>query len=414
MSFTLATLPNGGHKYKRQRETEAVANNTESATATDTFRNAARAGQYIETLDTPQGPVARNPKDEAAPGLHESDASETDASSTTDGNSRPSMPDEVTTLLAEPLVLSDLGLASRVQKPATATRGIRGVLGRIGIRMAPGLAEQEALAHAAALRQFEETIRQAVWTRAVSVLVANKKGGVGKTPTALGIGGILASVRGGSVAIVEVSDDPGALAFRAEGSPQIGLGELMRDVQTIRSAGQLAGYTAPQTSFASVIGTVGRRPHLTHDDVVAIAHLIDEYYGIRVMDSGNQPSSSAFQAALETADALVIPTYNSGDSILDAVDLLESLRAQGGHAAELAHSSILLRLHDGRPENNQVIERIDRIIVGANPGKVFHVPYDAHIAERGPITLASLAPATYWSLAEAAAGVVRSLQSNVR
>jgi hypothetical protein len=146
------------------------------------------------------------------------------------------------------LPLEDLSITAPADSSAVATRGFRGVLARVGIRVAPSATEQVALDLAALQQGHERIIRQATWTRAVSVLVANRKGGVGKTPVSLLLGGVLAAVRGGSVAIVEVSDDPGALAFRAEGNPPRGIGELIRDVETIRTAGQLAGYTAPRAS----------------------------------------------------------------------------------------------------------------------------------------------------------------------
>ena len=305
---------------------------------------------------------------------------------------------------------ADLAAASTLQKPVTATKGLRGMLGSIGIRLAPGEAEQAKLDSDAALRRDEETIRQATWTRAVSILVANRKGGVGKTPVSLLLGGTLAAVRGGSVCIVEVSDDPGALTFRAEGTPRLGLGELVQNVGTISSAGQLAGYTAPQTSFASVIGTIGDRPPLTRGDVIGVAAVIDEFYSLRVMDSGNQSSSEAFEGAVETADALVIPVLNAGDAVFEALALLDRLRGQGGKAAELADRAIIIRLSDGRPEHPQVVERVNRIIEGAKVAHVVTVPYDAHIAERGQLTLGSLDPATYRVFAGAAAAIVRGLR----
>lgn len=380
------------------------------------FPGAARAEQYVESPEhTMTGDELAAVRSLAAEKIAAEEAEPTmPPPPTIEEAPVPSTPAGATDLLAEPLPLQDLGLLAREQKPATATKGMRGALSRMGIRMAPGAAEKLELAAAEQLRQAEEIVRQATWTRAVSVLVANPKGGVGKTPVSLGIGGVLAAVRGGSVAIVEVSDDPGALTFRAEGSPALGLGELMRDVANIGSAGQLAGYTAPQTSFASVIGTVGRRSRLNESDVEAIAHLVDEYYGIRVMDSGNQPSSSAFQGAIKTADVMVVPTFNAGDSILEAIGLLDGMRAAGGHAEKLANTAVLLRLTDGRPENRQVVERVDRIIKGAGFAQTHSIPYDAHIAERGPITLASLNPQTYSAFATAAAGVVRALQSNAR
>jgi MinD-like ATPase involved in chromosome partitioning or flagellar assembly len=296
-----------------------------------------------------------------------------------------------------------------VTVPPGAREGLRGLLGSIGIRLAPGAAEQRRLDSASLLRRDEEVIRQATWPRAVSVLVANSKGGAGKTPVALLLGGTLAAVRGGSVCVLEVSDDPGALTFRSEGSPRLGLGQLVTQAAQVRSAGQLAGYTAPQTSFASVIGSVGSRPPLTREDVVAVSSLVDEFYAIRVMDSGNQLSSTAFAGAVETADALVIPVLNAGDSVLEALALLDRLRALGGSSAELASRAVILRMKDGRPEHPQVIERLNRILEGSGVARVFDVPYDAHIAERGQLSLNRLDRDTYRVFASAGAAIVRLL-----
>jgi MinD-like ATPase involved in chromosome partitioning or flagellar assembly len=301
--------------------------------------------------------------------------------------------------------------------PAIARTGFRGFMNTVtgGVfKIGPGAEEAAANAEVARREGDERIIRQATWSRAVSVLVANRKGGVGKTPTSLILGGVLGSIRGGSVAVVEVTDDPGALGYRAEGQPTRGLGELVRDRDEIHSAGQLAGYTAPQTSFASVVASVGPRRELTGDDVIGVARLIDEYYGMRVMDSGNQPSSSAFRGAIEVTDVLVVPVLNAGDAVLEAVALLDFLRELGGHAAMLADNAVIIRLHDGRPEDPAVVARIDRILDDARPAQIFTVPYDAHIAERGPISLASLDPEVARAFTAATAGVVQRLAHAVR
>ncbi len=304
----------------------------------------------------------------------------------------------------------DLELAELADDhPPIAETGWRGLIAKTGIKVAPSAREALLREQEEAHRRDEETIRQATWTRAVSILVANPKGGTGKTPVSLLLGGTLAAVRGGSVAIVEVSDDPGALTFRAEGRPTLGLGELVRDTATITSAGQVAGYTAPQTSFASVIGTVGRRAQLTGQDVTSIAAVLDSFYSIRVMDSGNQPSSSAFNGALEVTDALVVPVLNAGDAALEAITMLDGLRV-GGHE-RLADSATILRLTDGRPEHRQVTDRIDRIIDSAHVGAVHQIPYDPHIAERGQLTLSKLTPRTRRAFTAAAATVIRTLQN---
>lgn len=300
-----------------------------------------------------------------------------------------------------------------MSNPAKASVGFRGVLASLGLPVAPGPAEVVERQRVDLRTADETTVRQATWTRAVSILINNPKGGTGKTPTALLLGGVLAAIRGGSVAILEVSDDPGALNFRAEGNPQLGLGELVRDVTQIRTAGHLAGYTAPQTSFASVIGSTGRRERLTGDSVIAVTSVIDEFYGIRVMDSGNVTTSSAFQGAVSVSDVLVIPVMNAGDSVLEAIQLLDELRSAGGDSAKLADTAIAIRLTDGRPENDAVRQEVERLLKDAGVSALHEIPYDAHIAERGQITLGNLNPATRDAFTSAAASVVRSLQSAV-
>ncbi|GAA4266610.1 hypothetical protein [Frondihabitans peucedani] len=301
------------------------------------------------------------------------------------------------------------GLSATSSAPVKSSKGLRGLF-----RMAPSPAELAEQEHQARCLANETIIRQATWTRHVRILVANKKGGVGKTPTSILLGGVIAAIRGGSVAIWEVSDDPGALNYRAEGNALIGLGELVRDADTITSAGQLMGYGVPQTSFATVFGTVSEdRPALTFEDVVKVSDKIGEFYGIEVMDSGNVPTSSAFQGAASVADILVVPVMNSGDAVVQAIQVLNVLRAGDAHSKALAENAIVVRLKDGRPENAAVADEVARLLHDAGVTQRHEVPYDAHIAERGQLTVGKLAPSTRDALAAAAAGVVRSLQTIV-
>ena len=309
---------------------------------------------------------------------------------------------------------AELGRIATHAPTLSVGRGWRGRLSKLGLHVRPSAAETKAATVSHERNEHERVIRQTTWTRAVSILVANPKGGVGKTPTALILGGVLAAIRGGSVCVMEVSDDPGALTFRSEGNPNLGIGELVRDAAGVRSAGQLAGYTAPQTSFAAVLGTVGAREQLTADHVIALSTLVDDYYAIRVMDSGNQPSSSAFRGALETADLLVIPVLNAGDAALEAIGLINKLRAMGGKAAHIADRAIIVRSSDGRPENANIVDKVEHVLAEAGVTGIHTIPYDAHIAERGEITLDNLNPATRDAFTAAAAAAIRSLQTTVR
>lgn len=287
---------------------------------------------------------------------------------------------------------------------------MRGFWARLGLKLEPSVAEKAQLEAAAEIARDEEIIRQATYTRPVGILVGNRKGNASKTTVALGLGGTLASCRGGGVAIVEVAEDPGTLTLRAEGTPRRGVGQLVADHAEVRNPGQLAGYTAPQTSYARVIGSTGPRPALTGEAVENVVRVVDSHFDMRVMDSGNQYTSPAFEAAVAAADVLVIPTLNATDTATQALALLDTLRAQGGHAAELADRAVVLVITDGRREIPAVAEGVAQAIAQARVGEVLTIPFDEHLAERGQITLSQLHPNTYRAFVAAGAAVIRALE----
>lgn len=253
------------------------------------------------------------------------------------------------------------------------------------------------------------TVRLASWARSVGVLVANPKGGVGKTPSALILGGVIASIRGGQTCVFEVTDDAGALAVRAEGPAIAGMAELVRDVGAIRGAGQLAGYVSQQTSYAAVVGTVHDRAPLSHTDVQNVSDLLGFFYPIRVMDSGNQASSSAFHGAVNSADVLVIPVLEAIDSVNGAHQLVRFLHRYGGHPAALAQNAIALRIDDGRTVAPDVRAYVTDALEAAGIREVINIPYDPHIAQRSTITLDRLRVATVDAYTRAGAAVITQL-----
>jgi hypothetical protein len=76
--------------------------------------------------------------------------------------------------------------AATPSAPRRATMGLRGLLAELGLPVAPGAREAADLAATADVEERRArdamSIRQATWTRAVSILVGNPKGGTGKTP----------------------------------------------------------------------------------------------------------------------------------------------------------------------------------------------------------------------------------------
>ena len=313
--------------------------------------------------------------------------------------------------------LQEAAAAALIQPGATvrerATWGWRGVLVRASgglFRVQPG---REEVAHLNAQR----VIRQSTWRRPVNALVANKSGGVGKTTTSIVLGGVLATVKGGGVGVYEVCDAAGALWKRAEGAPHRGLGELVQVAGQVGSRGELAGYAAPQTSHAHVIGSATDRRVLTGEDVRSVRRLLDVHYEITVADAGNNPRSEPFAAAVDLADVLVIPTLLSSVPVLDALNVLDNVASQGEHGSRLASTAVVVINHDGHPEDSEVVAaaraQLAQLREHVPTVTVLEVPYDAHVRKGGEITLAALSEQSSRAWTQVGAAVVSQLVQNV-
>ncbi|WP_144663211.1 hypothetical protein [Paenarthrobacter nicotinovorans] len=379
------------------------------------FPGARRSGMYVETEERPDPvSVATEALEEPADPFIEPD--EVGDPAPTRGPKTKHATSTVQTSASERVPTPDSD-DEDAEPAAPAKEGFNGFLNQIFgglLKLAPSAKELAARDLAASQSGFEDLIRQSSWTRAVGLLVANKKGTAGKTPLSILLGGVLAAIRGGSVAILETSDDKGQLAYRAEGDPQLGMGELVANISDVRTQSQLRGYTVTQTSFASVIGSTPKwRPPLTKENVLKVASIVDEHFTIRVMDTGNQYSSGPFGAAVEVADVLVIPTMLAQDAVSEALELLEFLEHQGEDAARLARSAIVVMMSDGRPEFKPSKLKKQFMDKGIAEDHIYSVPYDSHVAERGALTLSKLAPATRQALTAIAAGVVAQTNQNV-
>jgi MinD-like ATPase involved in chromosome partitioning or flagellar assembly len=270
------------------------------------------------------------------------------------------------------------------------------------VKLAP---DEEELAH----RRAITTIRQATWTRSVNVLVTNPKGGTGKTPTSLILAGILGDVRGGYVVAWEAAESIGSLSARAEGDPARGLAELLDSVGEIRSAGNIGGYTAPQTSHADVIGSITERPILDAGDIVAVRKVLDTYYRITVTDTGNNPGHPAFLAALRTADAAVLPCLVSIDALTGVEQALAVITRDG--TGGLASRVVVVLGHDGGPEDREIAVALRQRLEELGVAAVLEVPFDPAIRAGGEITLSALSEASKRAWTAVAAAVAQSLRT---
>lgn len=371
-----------------------------STQTTGVLRGARRAESYAEaeavapTAPTPPTPVdpAPVPAAEALPALEAARAVV------------PAVPARISR--PAPDALLDI---QPKRREAPATWGARGSL----VRATGGLVKLAPCAEEVAHRRALGEIRSATWVRAVNVMVTNPKGGVGKTPTSVLLAGILGHVRGGYVAAFEAAESSGTLARRSEGTPLRGLAELLRGREAVTSAGSLGGYTAPQTSHADVIGSIGTRHELSADDIHSVREVLDTYYRITLTDTGNNVQHAAYIAALRTADVVVIPCLVSIDAIAALEEVLSVIDLDpiaGQTSRALASRVVVVLGHDGGPEDDAISEAITARLEALGV-TVAEVPFDPAIRLGGQLTLSDLTETSTRAWTSAAGAVVAALNA---
>lgn len=257
-------------------------------------------------------------------------------------------------------------------------------------------------------RENERIIRQSTWTRAMSAAVLNRKGGSAKTPMTVLLAGAIADIRGGGVVAWEAAEVPGDLSVVAEGTPPRGMTEMLAGRETISSAGTLAGYTAPQTSHAAVIGSVSDRGEITPQEVKEARDLLGTYYQIDVADTANNLKRPSLRTLLEGTDAVVIPCVVKDLSIYGLREALVAVERVPG----LRDRTVLVVSHDGGPENSEMAAGItENLARHFNVKGIVELPYDPAIRADGELSYGSLQPATRLALRRIARHVIESFNS---
>jgi MinD-like ATPase involved in chromosome partitioning or flagellar assembly len=352
------------------------------------FRGAVRTKSYDAP---PEEPAGEGPAVEESAPIVDDDvgppaqagSSTPDAASTADPWSGYPVHSAVVVRAGQPATPA-AGVGLLPERPPKPTAGHRR-RATIGWRRSLGLNASDAEAAWLADRAI---VRQSTWGEPIRIVVANPKGGSGKTPAALVLGGILASIRGGYVAVWDASDAKGDLGDRAEGEIRAGVVELAGAADRIASVGQVGAYTAPQSSHADVIASPASRA-LSAEEVKRIRGVLGAAYRIEVADTGNVAHSEVFQAVLADANALVVPTSVQQPSITSAVELLAEL-ARDPSTVGLASRAVVVVTHAGGSEHPAALRYLHESLDALGVAVCLDVPYDETIAAAGPISLEDL------------------------
>lgn len=287
------------------------------------------------------------------------------------------------------------GEGSRVDYPR---HGWRGLLYRTArINAGPSAAELE-------LRRTIERVA-ATFTGARHVLFVNPKGGAGKTTTCLGIAGTFGLHRGRGVIAFDNNPTRGTLGLRSQpDSHSRTVTDLIADLDMVSRVGDLSAYTRSQRDGHFEVLASDENPSLAvargEADYTAVMGVLDTFYKLICVDTGNDVTAPVFTSAVSTADQLVVVTGASWDSAYSASWMLDHLEQHGG-AALVPDAVTVVTLPRGRSGDLALIDDHFR----ARTRAVHHVPFDPALDAGAEIALDSLRPRTRQAWLDIAADI---------
>lgn len=271
-------------------------------------------------------------------------------------------------------------------------------------------------AAAEAFRKLRALI-QTNFQRTRTILVANPKGGARKTTTAALLAAVFGIFRGGYVAAWDANETMGTLGARSLTGTHtrtvVDLLEAAGNLDSIR-VGDLDSFVRPQgDSHFDVLASdedPTRQDMVDADGFATIHDILERFYRLIIVDTGNNIRASHFRAALDSADQLVIPVAASYDSADAAEKMMSSFRANGHD--RLVDEAVVL-IHDLEPENGDpayfdvarsIAERFEQQVSAVLP-----VPFDPALKNGGQIDYAQLTDQTQRAYQGTAGAVARNL-----
>ena len=243
------------------------------------------------------------------------------------------------------------------------------------------------------------------------VTIANPKGGVGKTPLAVGLNAIIAEHRGAATTVcVDVADVGGSLADRVSIPPRDGHDVLSLIAAETAEPGSirpsaLSQYLTRQPGGDDIVaGNNGAHgSSLGYDDAQSVAQILSQHREILIADTGNNRLAGSWQWATTHADVLLVPVPLRRDAAAAAHRMLLDLTATVGPAM-MARTIVVIT--DGPGDAPMVeIDAVDAFL-DAGVHSVARMPFEPLFASGERIAPSKLRRSTTEALTVVASTVI--------
>lgn len=296
----------------------------------------------------------------------------------------------------------------------SARNGWRGFLNSLGLSLP---ANTQELSERKARREIQRGLKSHK-----TIMVANLKGGAGKTTIAYLLSAVLGRVRGGTVLAWDNNENRGTLAYRSplESNTTNTAIDLLHEMSFFKKSGttaELINFVRPQgENKFDLLASQHQgsdKPVINGDGFISLHNLLRSFYRIMVVDTGNASNASTWQAAAATADELVIVCSNTEDSAQTAAETIDALIKKGYQ--KKVENSVAVIIDSPKTNNRTKVkadkERLGRIQnhLSQHVRAVHVLPWETSLESGGAIEWGKLSSSTHRALLETTASVVAGL-----
>jgi MinD-like ATPase involved in chromosome partitioning or flagellar assembly len=249
-----------------------------------------------------------------------------------------------------------------------------------------------------------------------TIAFINPKGGAAKTTGVLAAGYTFGTVRGGGVVAWDNNETRGTLGIRGTRSTHRNTTrELLEDLERFSDVyqsriGDLGAFVRSQGDAHFDVLASDERPDVTGmikaQDFGAVHKLLERFYRVILVDTGNNMRAENWLAAAEAADLLVVTSTVREDTGYSGLWMLDALQDAGYQNLKYKTVTVL------SDPSAQVDARLASDLVDVYQQRtrgVYRVPYDPALVAGSVVPYAQLSANTRMQWLKACAGMAAAL-----
>ncbi|GAB2981229.1 MinD/ParA family ATP-binding protein [Nocardioides montaniterrae] len=249
-----------------------------------------------------------------------------------------------------------------------------------------------------------------------TIAFINPKGGAAKTTGVLAAGYTFGTVRGGGVVAWDNNETRGTLGIRGTRSNHRNTTrELLDDLERFKDVyqsriGDLGSFVRSQGDAHFDVLASDERANVTGQihasDFTEVHHLLQRFYRVILVDTGNNMRAENWLAAAEAADLLVVTSTVREDTGYSGLWMLDALQDAGYQ--DLKHKTITVLSDPSSKVDERLAADLTSVYEQRTRG-VHRVPYDDALVSGSVVPYAQLSEAYKRAWLSACAGMAHAL-----